>query len=493
MSSSSEPDVVDVVIIGAGISGIGAARALAETGRTMRILEARTRIGGTWDLFRYPGVRSDSDMATFGYTSKPWSKDRSLAPGASIRDYVEDAARETGVLPAIRFGQRVTTASWSSHEDRWTVEYEDVASGTVSTVIGRMLFAATGYYRYDRGYTPAFPGRDDFQGQLVHPQLWPADLEVAGKDVIVIGSGATAITLIPSLVGQGARVSMLQRSPTYVASVPAVDKGGARLRRLLPAKVAGSLNRWRNILRGMAVYEFSRRRPETMKKVLRKGVLKHLGPTFPIDDHFTPNYDPWDQRLCAAPNGDFFTTIASGKAQVVTDKIDTFTPNGIRLASGGTLPADIIATATGLDVLFLGGVDLIVDGEAFDPASRVSYRGMMLDGVPNFAFAIGYTNASWTMKIDLITDYFRRLLDEMDDRRATRVTPRFTGGREGLPPLIDLAAGYVSRGQHLLPRQGRSGAWRIRQNYFTDRVLFRRGTEHGAELEFDSANATVHA
>ncbi|MDO4918894.1 NAD(P)/FAD-dependent oxidoreductase [Kocuria sp.] len=475
---------VDVIIIGAGISGIGAARELEGTGRTVRILEARDGVGGTWDLFRYPGIRSDSDMATFGYRSRPWTGERSLAQGESIREYVRAAAEEAGVLGQISFGQRALRAEWSSDTHTWTVTHEDVHTGATSTLAGRWLFMATGYYRYDEGFTPAWPTLSEFRGTVVHPQHWPEDLDVAGKRVVVVGSGATAVTLVPALTERGARVSMLQRSPTYVAAVSGRDRTGVRLRRWLPPRVAGEANRWRNILRGMAVYEFSRRRPRAMRALLHRGAVKHLGPTFPVDEHFTPEYDPWDQRLCAAPDGDFFRAVRGDRAEVVTDTIERFTPDGVDLTSGRHLAADVLVTATGLNVQFLGAAELVVDGEPVDPAEHVSYRGMMLDGVPNMAFAIGYTNSSWTLRVDLVTGYFHRLLDRMDREGAVAVTPRYSGPRAGLRPLIDLAAGYIQRGAHLLPRQGPDGAWNVRQNYLRDRVLFRPGAERDEQLEF---------
>lgn len=479
-----EAHTVDVIVVGAGISGIGAARELAGTAHTVSILEARDTLGGTWDLFRYPGIRSDSDMATFGYRSRPWTEDRSLATGDTILNYVRTAADEAGVTSNIRFGQRAQRAEWSSRTCTWTVTYQDAHTGEVSQMTGRWLFMATGYYRYDRGFTPDWPSLEDFQGEVVHPQHWPEGLEVADRRVVVIGSGATAVTLVPALAELGARVSMVQRSPSYVASVPGRDETGMKLRKWLPPRVAGEVNRWRNIMRGILVYEYSRRRPRAMRELLRKGVARHLGPTFPVAEHFTPDYDPWDQRLCAAPDGDFFKAIRRGHAAVVTDTIERFTSDGITLGSGRHVPADVIVTATGLTVQFFGNMDLVVDGEIIDPATRVSYRGMMLDGVPNLAFAIGYTNSSWTLRVDLITRYFRRVLDRAKQQGARVVTPRYCGPRSELRPLLDLASGYVRRGAHLMPRQGHRGAWLVRQNYLRDCVLFRPGTELDSQLDY---------
>lgn len=479
-----ETHTVDVIIIGAGISGIGAARELAGTAHTVAILEARDALGGTWDLFRYPGIRSDSDMATFGYRSRPWTEDRSLATGETILTYVRTAADEAGVTQNIRFGQRAQRAEWSSDACTWTVTYQNEHTGEVSQMTGRWLFMATGYYRYDQGFTPDWPSLGDFQGRVVHPQFWPDNLEVADRRVVVIGSGATAVTLVPALAELGARVSMVQRSPSYVASVPGRDETGMTVRKWLPPRVAGEVNRWRNIMRGMMIYEYSRRRPRAMRELLHKGVARHLGPTFPVAEHFTPDYDPWDQRLCAAPDGDFFEAIRCGQAEVVTDTIERFTPDGIMLGTGRHLPADVIVTATGLNVQFFGTMDLVVDGETIDPATRVSYRGMMLDGVPNLAFSIGYTNSSWTLRVDLVTRYFRRVLDRAKRQGARMVTPRYSGSRSELRPLLDLASGYVRRGAHLMPRQGRRGAWLVRQNYLRDCVLFRPGTELDSQLDY---------
>jgi monooxygenase len=514
---------LDIVIVGAGLSGIGAAARLraAFPDRRIAILESRAVSGGTWDLFRYPGVRSDSDMATLGYPFRPWTDRRAIAPGATILQYIRDTAAETGVDRLVRYGHRVVAADWSSDDDRWrltveTGEQDARSTGTskttgtgtgmttgtgtsASTGTGEprttrttelttaFLFLASGYYRYDQGHRPTFPGEDDFTGRFVHPQQWPADLETAGRDVVVIGSGATAMTLVPALARDGARVTMLQRSPTWVTSLPSIDRRLLPRSRRIGLRASARVSRWRGIAGGLLTYQFSRRAPERTKRILRSRVASRLPEGFDVDRHFTPRYDPWDERLCVVPDGDLFRALRDGTARVVTDTIDAITPGGVRLTSGEELPADVIVTATGLTMQLFGGMRLTVDGSPVDPADHVAYKGAMLDGVPNMAFAVGYTNASWTLKIDLVVRFVERVLHGMEARGETRVTPAAPTrpGRLGeLSPLIDLRSGYVARGLHLLPRQGAHAPWRLHQNYLRDLVLFRLGRVRGDGLVF---------
>ncbi|TVU58494.1 NAD(P)/FAD-dependent oxidoreductase [Paenarthrobacter nitroguajacolicus] len=479
---------VDVLIVGAGISGIGMASSLSGEGLSISILESRHELGGTWSLFQYPGIRSDSDMTTFAFRSHPWVDERTIAPGETIQEYLRSVAEQAEVARLIRYRRRVIRADWSSEAQTWRVEYEELETGEVRSLTCWMLFGATGYYRYDEGYRPSWPTLPRFQGTVVHPQQWPSDLDVRDKRVVVVGSGATAVTLVPSLADAGAKVTMLQRSPTYIAAVPSRDTLGNRIRRFLPLRVAAGANRWRGILKGMFVYEFSRRRPARMRALLHEGVTRQLGPDYPVDRHFKPDYDPWDQRLCATPDGDLFDSIRNGQADVMTDHISAFTEDGIQLASGGHLQADIIVTATGLNILMFGDIEFRIDGELIDLASRVSYRGMMLDGVPNFAFAFGYTNSSWTLKVDLITDHVRRLLRTLRRTGALTVTPHYEGRRDNLPPLIDMGSGYVKRGVHLLPRQGDGSDWRRNQNYLSDHRLFRRKIRDQSALRFTNSS-----
>ena len=484
---------VDVLIVGAGLSGIAAGYHLQAScpGKTYAILEARDSIGGTWDLFRYPGIRSDSDMFTLGYGFRPWKAAKAIADGPSILEYVTDTAREYGIDRHIRFGHRVVGASWSSAEQRWTVEAERTDTGETVTLTAGFLFGCTGYYRYDEGYTPELPGIDRFGGRVVHPQHWPEDLDYAGKRVVVIGSGATAVTLVPAMAGDAAHVTMLQRSPSYVVSLPNEDPIGKLVRRVLPERLAHSALRWKNVLLMMASFQLSRRRPGLMRKILRAGVRKRLPAGYDVDTHFNPTYDPWDQRICLVPDGDLFDAIGSGRASVVTDRIRTFTETGIELESGQVLEADVVITATGLQLLALGGMQLRVDGRDVDVSETLTYRGMMLGGVPNMAMAIGYTNASWTLKCDLICQYITRLLNHMDAHGYTQATPRPPSDVE-TEPLLNLTSGYVLRSLHLFPRQGTRTPWRLHNNYLRDIALIRRGDlEDG--MEFARAPVTAGA
>jgi monooxygenase len=451
---------VDVLIVGAGLSGVGAACHLARDcpGKTYAVLEARDAIGGTWDLFRYPGVRSDSDMFTLGYSFRPWPGDKTLADGASILAYVRETAREHGVESHVRYGHRAVAADWA--DGRWTVRIAGKPDLTCD-----FLFTCTGYYAYDEPYAPEFPGQADFAGPLVHPQQWPADLDHTGKRVVVIGSGATAVTVVPAMAETAAHVTMLQRTPSWIMPLPSRDTLAAALRRRLPERIAAPLVRWKNVALITANYQLSRRRPELVKRLLH-GLRRKQLPDRALDADFTPPYDPWDQRMCFVPDGDLFAAVRSGRAEVVTGTIDRFTPGGVRLASGRELPADIVVSATGLTLLALGGMTLSVDGRPVDLATTVAYKGMMLSGVPNFAIALGYTNASWTLKCDLVSRYVCRLLTHMDRTGARMVVP----GRPSGPysPIIDLSAGYVRRGVDRLPRQGPRPPWRLHQNYFRD-------------------------
>ena len=468
---------VDVLIVGAGLSGIGAAHHIATKTPwlTFAILEGRDAIGGTWDLFRYPGVRSDSDMFTLGYGFRPWNGENSIADGASIRDYIRETAAEDGTDQRIRFGHKVRTAAWSSDDALWHVTAELVSTGESVELTCRFLYSCTGYYRYDRGHLPEFPGYDDFDGTIVHPQVWPDDLDYAGKRVVVIGSGATAVTLVPAMAETAGHVTMLQRSPTYIASAPAknpLNRGGPN------GRWARSGLRWALAIGGVAGYQFSRRRPETVRKLLRKGVEKRLPEGYDIDTHFTPAYDPWDQRMCMVPDGDLFTAISEGRASVVTDHIETFTPAGIRLASGEELEADVIVTATGLEMLFLGGIELTVDDEAVDPSTRLTYRGTMIEGVPNLAFAFGYTNASWPLKCELSCDYVTRVLTRMRETGLRQCTPVHSGTEVEPLPFVDLTSGYVQRSVQSFPKQGDAFPWQVHQNYLRDyRAMRLKGLE----------------
>ncbi|WBB80762.1 NAD(P)/FAD-dependent oxidoreductase [Micromonospora sp. WMMD882] len=469
-------DHVDVLIVGAGLSGVGAACHLRRScpDKTFTILEARDAIGGTWDLFRYPGVRSDSDMFTLGYSFRPWADPRAIADGASIRRYVRDTAREYRVDERIRFRHRVLAAEWSSADARWTVHAQRADTTETVTLTCGFLYVCAGYYRYDEGYTPDLPGLGRFAGRIVHPQRWPADLDHAGARVVVLGSGATAVTLVPALAERAAHVTMLQRSPGYLLALPSRDALADALRRRLPGRLAYPLVRARNVLLSTLTYRASRRAPRLARSALRRGVRRRLPAGFDVDRHFSPRYDPWDQRLCVVPDGDLFTAVHAGRASVVTDTVETVTETGVRLTSGSELPADVLVTATGLNLLALGGLTLTVDGEPVDPAGTVAYKGMMLSGVPNLALTLGYTNASWTLKADLVAGYVCRLLRHMD-RHGHRACTPLAPDTTDLRPIIDLTSGYVRRSVDALPRQGPVPPWRLHQNYLRDRWLLRHG------------------
>ncbi|MGB7448784.1 MAG: NAD(P)/FAD-dependent oxidoreductase [Ornithinimicrobium sp.] len=463
----SSPEHYDVVIVGAGMSGVDTAWRLQERrpGTTYLILEARLEMGGTWDLFRYPGIRSDSDIATFAFPFQPWPGEHVLAGGEEIKAYVEGTAAQAGITHRIRFGTRVSKAQWSSEEQRWTV-YADGPTGAQAMTCG-FLHLAAGYYDYARGYQPAFAGQEDFDGLVVHPQAWPEDLDVAGRRVVVIGSGATAMTIVPALAHTAAQVTMLQRSPSWVASMPNRDPWAERFNRWLPPATAHRATRTANILLSQVRYTLARRRPETFGRMLRATLRRDLPDEDYLDAHFNPDYPPWDQRVCRVPNGDLTRAIAQGRAEMVTAAIDTFVPEGIRLDDGRVIDADVVVSATGLSLLLLGGISLSVDGEEVDASSRVAYRGLMLERVPNLTFTVGYVNASWTLRSDLVARYLCRLLKRMDRRGYAVAMPTAAppGHRR---PLIDLKAGYVERALDQLPQLGTRRPWTFAQNYLLE-------------------------
>lgn len=486
---------LDVLIVGAGLSGIGAGYHLQSEcpRKSYAILEARERSGGTWDLFRYPGIRSDSDMYTLGYSFRPWEDAKSIADGPSILRYVRQTADDHGIDRKIRFGHRVVRAEWSSADARWTVEVQrEDTRETVRLTCG-FLFMCSGYYRYDEGYTPDFQGTERFAGRIVHPQKWTEDVDYEGKHVVVIGSGATAVTLIPALAERAAHVTMLQRSPSYVVSLPGEDPAAKLLRRLLGAKAAYSIVRWKNVLVTMLVFQLSRRRPGFVRKLVRRGVERRLPAGYDIDTHFKPSYDPWDQRMCLVPNGDLFEAISAERASVVTDQIDTFTERGIRLRSGAELDADLIITATGLNLLALGGMQIAVDGSEVDVSETMSYKGMMLSGVPNLAIAFGYTNASWTLKADLTCAYVCRLLNHMDEHRYVQCTPSNDDPSIEEQPFIDFSSSYVQRSIEQFPKQGSKAPWRLYQNYALDILALKFGAVEDGAMRFVPAAPPLEA
>ena len=480
---------LDTIIVGAGLSGIGAAVHLQNDfpGRRFAILESRGAIGGTWDLFRYPGVRSDSDMYTLGYAFKPWTDSKSLADGPAIRRYIVDTAVEHGLDRQIRFGHKVVRADWSSADARWTLEIEH-ADQRRSRISCNFLLACSGYYRYDEGHAPEFPGAADFRGRLVHPQFWPADLDYAGKRVVVIGSGATAVTLVPEMARTAAHVTMLQRSPSYVLSLPARDAVADALRRRLPRMLAYRLTRTKNIGVAMLFFKLSRRWPAKVRKNLIDMVRQALGPAHDVDTHFTPRYDPWDQRVCFVPDGDLFEAIKRGQAEVVTDQVDAFTPGGVRLKSGRELPADVVVSATGLTLNLLGDVAFAIDGHAVDFSKTLGYKGMMFSGVPNLIYTFGYTNASWTLKADLTANYASRLFAYMDRHGLASATPVSAPGIQ-TRPFLDFSSGYVQRATGFMPRQGEKAPWRLYQNYVLDLLTLRYSRIADGTLQFGKGKA----
>jgi monooxygenase len=486
------PEHVDVLIVGAGLSGIGAAHHLQREcpGKSYAILEARACTGGTWDLFRYPGIRSDSDMYTLGYSFRPWDSDQSIAPGGAILEYIRATAREGGIEQHIRFQHRVVRAEFSTSEARWSVEAQRGDTGETVQLTCSFLMMCTGYYRYDEGYTPEFPGIERYAGQVVHPQHWSDDVEVAGKRVVVIGSGATAVTLVPALAKTAAHVTMLQRSPSYILTLPGADPIARRLRRWLGSKRAYPLVRWKNVGLTMGTYQLSRRRPALVKAVVRRWVERQLPPGYDVDKHFKPRYDPWDQRLCLVPDGDLFAAISNGSAEVVTDQIETFTEHGLRLASGEELQADVVVTATGLNLLVMGGTEFVVDGKEVEIPQTMGYKGMMLSGIPNMALALGYTNASWTLKCDLTCEFVCRVLNHMDAHGYRQVVPQ-RDPSVAERPFIDFTSGYVLRSIDSFPKQGDRAPWLLRQNYPLDYMSLKRDPLEDGALRFSRAGSPV--
>ena len=475
----------DVIMVGAGLSGIGAACHLKMEcpEKSFVILEGRDVMGGTWDLFRYPGVRSDSDMYTLGYRFRPWRDARAIADGSSILRYIRDTANEYGVDKTIRYGHRISRACWSSTNARWTVHAQTGPDKRMVQFTCSFLYLCTGYYEYENGYTPSWPGIERYRGMIVHPQKWPDQLDYENKRIVVIGSGATAITLVPAIAEHAAHVTMLQRSPSYVVSRPAEDIVANLLRRCLPDRVAYALTRWKNVLSGTFFYNLARKRPGLFKRMVSSGVRRELGKEYDAK-HFSPQYNPWDQRLCVAPDANFFHAIREGRVSVLTDNIETFTEEGLLLNSGQHLDADIIVTATGLVLKLFSGIQLEMDGNPVELPKTLVYKGMMFSDVPNLAFAIGYTNASWTLKCDLTSEYVCRLLNQMDRHGYDVCTPRLNDPDIGTEPVIDFTSGYVARSLHLLPRQGTKTPWRLHQNYFKDLSMMRYGRLDDGTLEF---------
>jgi cation diffusion facilitator CzcD-associated flavoprotein CzcO len=472
---SGPPEHFDVLVVGAGLSGIGAGYRLQSEcpQKTYAILEGRAASGGTWDLFRYPGIRSDSDMFTLGYPFRPWRDPKAIADGTSILHYIRDTAREFGVDRHIRYRHHVRAASWDSTTARWTLDIQVGDQTDPVQMTCRFLYACSGYYSYEGGYMPEFPGLETFTGEVIHPQKWPEDLDYNGKRVVIIGSGATAVTLVPALADRSAHVTMLQRSPSYIASLPAVDPLAQTFRRWLPEKFAHRAARWKSVVLTQAFYQFCRRAPRAARKVLLATIAAQLPAGYETDPTFSPRYDPWDQRMCLVPDGDLFKAIRAGRASIVTDQIEGFTPTGIALRSGKELDADIIVSATGLQLVACGGIHVSVDGSTVEPGSTYVYRGCMLSDIPNFAMCVGYTNASWTLRADLTSRYVCRMLNHMDRKGHIRTVPRYSGSADISRPLLDLHSGYITRAAGLLPKQGDRPPWRLRQNYLLDYLTAR--------------------
>ncbi len=483
--NSSSIEHIDVLILGAGISGIGAAYYLQkmQPGKTFAIVEARADIGGTWDLFRYPGIRSDSDLHTFSYEFKAWGNEKAIASADAIMAYLRETVAENGIGKTIRFAHKVIEAAWSTEDARWLVEIERVDTGERITMSCGWFFCASGYYRYNEGFTPEFPGRERFTGQIVHPQHWPEDLDYRGKRVVIIGSGATAVTLVPAMAETAGHVTMLQRSPTYIVPVPSEDRLANTLPRLIGRDRAFAVTRRKNIAKQRLVWRFCQQYPRAARRLIRHLNAKQLPKGYPVDEHFKPAYDPWDQRLCAVPDSDMFKAIRDGRASVVTDRIDTFTERGIRLQSGRELEADIIVTATGLSLLAFGGISLSVDGVLVNVPERVAFKGFLLSDVPNFAYMFGYTNSSWTLRVGLVCEHFCRLLAHMDAHGYTVCYPRVPESMV-TRPLLDITAGYVQRAAGQFPHQGVEGPWRTCMDYRADYKTLREGPVDDDQLFF---------
>ena len=484
--SGSQAQHVDVLIVGAGLSGIGGACDLRREcpSKSFAILESRDAIGGTWDLFRYPGIRSDSDMHTMGYRFRPWNGEKAIADGPDILQYIRDTAKQFDIERHIKFGHRVRRAAWDGAKAQWTVDVEAGPDRKPLRHSCNFLYMCSGYYDYADGYMPGWPGMDRFAGRIVHPQQWPDDLDYAGRRVVVIGSGATAVTLVPAMAEKAAHVTMVQRSPSYVAARPAKDAIANWMNRRLPASMAHGLTRWKNVFYTMYIYRLAKRQPERMKTALINLVREQLGPDYDVDKHFTPHYNPWDQRLCLVPDADLFAAIRTGKASVVTDEIESFTETGLLLRSGEKLDADIIVTATGLQVRLMGGMEIGVDSRAVDLAKTLTYKGMMFSDIPNLASAFGYANASWTLKCELTSNYLCRLLNYMDAQGYDWCAPRRRDGSITEEPSLPLTSGYVERARHLMPKQGSKRPWKLYQNYLMDLTLMRFGSVNDGTMEF---------
>ena len=483
----------DVLIIGAGISGISAAYYLQIEcpTKSYAILEGRHTLGGTWDLFKYPGIRSDSDMYTLGFAFKPWTDPKAIADGPSIMKYLHETVDEFDIRKHIQYNKMVINASWSSEEALWTLEVEDKAKQSTHNYTCNFLSMCSGYYNYEEGYTPNFEGIDQFQGKVIHPQKWPEDLNYDNQKIVVIGSGATAVTLVPEMAKKAGHVTMLQRSPTFVVSAPDEDKLANFTNKILPSKIAYNLNRWRKILMQRFMFNIARKYPKTMKKMLIGGVEKELGKEYDVKTHFTPKYNPWDQRICLVPNGDLFESIKANKASVVTDHIDSFTSNSIQLKSGKSLEADIIITATGLNLKLLGGINFVVDGKTIDLSKTISYRAMMFSDIPNLALAFGYTNASWTLKCDLSNQYVCKLINYMDENGYRKCVPVQNDPNLELEDWLDFSSGYIRRVIHTLPKQGSKKPWRLDQNYMVDRKMIGKAEVNDGVMEFSAPKRQV--
>ena len=481
----------DIIIVGAGLTGIGAACHLSDKcpDRSYLVLESRQSSGGTWDLFRYPGIRSDSDMHTLGYSFKPWQSAKAIADGPSILRYVRETAAENAIDQHIRYGHCLLSASWCSQQSLWTLDIRQADSDNVVQMSCNFLYMCAGYYSYDKPHDPKFPGIDQFNGQVIHPQFWPDDLDYQDKQVVIVGSGATAMTLLPSMADKAKNITMLQRSPTYVISRPSVDWLANGLKRLLPVTWAYRLTRLKNTLYQEWLFKLARRSPQFIKALLLFNVRRRLGKSYDVDRHFTPDYNPWDQRLCLVPDGDLFDAINSGKAAIVTEQIKCFNQSGIELTSGQHLPADIVVSATGLELQVMGGVTFTVDGQAVDFSSQITYKGLMVSGVPNMVSIFGYINASWTLRADLAAEWVCRALNHMTSTQTSKVVPQVPDSLKNMPTkdwIADFPAGYLKRTMHLQPRQGNQEPWVNSQDFRKERALFKQPLATDDALHFSA-------